>query len=338
MATYNGESFIRQQLDSLARQTLLPSELIVCDDGSTDSTRSILDAFSREAPFPVVVVSNSRRLGYTANFLQAARMCQGDLIAFCDQDDEWLQQKLATILQASRESEALLTAHAEEWIDENGNPMGIVYPADRQFRKNLRESDFSGHSIVIRRSLLERTSHSLTPDNYKEVAGDVEFGHDVLFLDVAVAMDKVLYLPEVLVRWRVYSVVNHAWTKALAEPPRARTSLWGRMFPPDLAESYKTWEDFYRKHSVLLACMLRDFAASAEDTTVASSRLTESMNLMAKRADVMKLRAEYYGGASRKARLKLMLQGAAMGQYRSAAKGGVGIHNALRDIFASLLH
>ena len=55
------------------------------------------------------------------------------------------------------------------------------------------------------------------------------------------------------------------------------------------------------------------------------------MNLLARRADVMELRARFYGPLSRKARIKLLLQGAAMGQYRNA-KQGVRIHNALRDL------
>ena len=283
MATYNGARFIRQQLDSFARQILLPSELIVCDDGSTDSTVSIIDTFSRRAPFPVVVVNNPRRLGYTANFLQAAQMCQGELIAFSDQDDEWLPQKLACILQASLESEALLIAHAAEWMDKDGHPTGVVYPAHRRFRKYLRKSDFPGHSIVIRRSLLEMASRSLTPDNYKQVAGDVEVGHDVLLLELATAMDKVLYIPEVLMRWRVYSDTNHAWTKAFKAPPRARTSLLKRVFPPDLAEKYRASEAYYRKHSVLLSGMLHDMETFGGESTLASGRLVRSMNLMTKR-------------------------------------------------------
>ena len=164
-----------------------------------------------------------------------------------------------------------------------------------------------------------------------------EFGHDVLFLEVAVAMDKVLYVPEVLMRWRVYSSASHAWTKALEGPPRARTPMWKRIFPPDLAENYRSGEGYYRKHSVLLSCMLRDFATFGGSATAASGRLTKLMNLMAMRADVMKLRARFYGTLSRMARMRLMLQGAAMGQYRNAEKGGVGIHNALRDMLAILL-
>ena len=64
----------------------------------------------------------------------------------------------------------------------------------------------------------------------------------------------------------------------------------------------------------------------------------KSMNLMTKRADVMDLRAKFYGPLTRKARIKLMLEGAAMGQYRKAKQGGVGIRNAMRDIVACLFY
>ena len=339
MATYNGERFIGRQLQSFTRQTVLPNELIICDDGSTDSTLNIVDDFSRSAPFPVKAVKNPIRLGFTANFFKAARMCQGDLIAFSDQDDEWLPPKLSRILQASRESHALLFAHAEEWVDKDGRPTGVVFPTDRRYRKYLRANDFNGHSIAIRRSLLDMTSHSLTSSNYKQVAGDIDFSHDVLFLEIATAMSKVLFIPDVLGRWRVYSETNpnHIWTKQLRTPRRARPIAdW--VFPPDLAERYAAGGLYYRRRSALLACILRDLATCGDDGAVAAARLIKSMILMTKRADVMDLRARFYGPLTRKERFNLMLEGAAMGQYRSRKQGGVRIYNALRDVIACLSH
>src|SRR3954470_19575459 len=69
MATYEGERYIGEQLESLARQKLLPFELFVTDDGSTDGTLDILNAFSEGSPFPVRIFRNSTRLGYEENFL-----------------------------------------------------------------------------------------------------------------------------------------------------------------------------------------------------------------------------------------------------------------------------
>jgi hypothetical protein len=334
MATLNGARFIRQQLDSFSRQTLLPSELVVCDDGSSDSTVDLVNTFAQTAPFPVTLVTNPKRLGYTANFLQAAQKCRGDLVAFSDQDDEWLPEKLELIFDASKRSSAILIAHAVEWMDELGKPTGIVYPIHRRFRRYLRANDFSGHSIVIRKQLLEMTSYSLASDNYKAVAGDAEFGHDVLLLEIATAMDKVLFVPDVLMRWRVYSESNHAWTRRLKPPPRIKASLLDSVYPPGLSEKYARGEQSYRRHSSLLSAILRDLAACGEATSAVSARLSRLMNLMTKRAEVMKLRAMFYAPISRRARVKLMLRGVALGQYANAKKGGVGISNALRDLHA----
>lgn len=97
MATYNGISFLPEQLASLAAQSRLPDELVVCDDCSTDSTINILEDFQLRAPFEVVVVRNEERLGLVKNFEKAAGLCTGDLVFLCDQDDVWFDEKLMTV-------------------------------------------------------------------------------------------------------------------------------------------------------------------------------------------------------------------------------------------------
>src|SRR6185503_1146688 len=72
LATYNGERFLEPLLESLARQTIPPRELVVGDDGSTDRTVEIVSTFGDRAPFPVSVTSNRRRLGFSDNFLTLA--------------------------------------------------------------------------------------------------------------------------------------------------------------------------------------------------------------------------------------------------------------------------
>src|SRR5262245_39518929 len=94
MATCNGEKYIRRQLDSLAAQKQIPAELVIADDKSEDNTISIIDGFAKTAPFPVRVYRNETRLGYRANFMRAAGLCQSELIGFCDQDDNWYPQKI----------------------------------------------------------------------------------------------------------------------------------------------------------------------------------------------------------------------------------------------------
>lgn len=94
LCTCNGQRFLDEQLFSLASQRHLPTELVVCDDASDDNTWQILEEFEHNAPFPVRLYRNSCRLGITKNFERAIRLCSGDVIALCDQDDVWLPEKL----------------------------------------------------------------------------------------------------------------------------------------------------------------------------------------------------------------------------------------------------
>src|SRR5260370_31948987 len=87
MCTYNGHRYLKEQLDSIAQQSRLPAELVVCDDQSTDDTIAILRDFVSQTPFSVRVFQNSVRLGSTRNFAQAIGLACCDLIARCDQYD-----------------------------------------------------------------------------------------------------------------------------------------------------------------------------------------------------------------------------------------------------------
>jgi glycosyltransferase involved in cell wall biosynthesis len=94
VATFNGERFLPELLLSLAHQTYQPLEIVFCDDGSTDQTISILEEFARTRPINSKVVRNQKNKGYARNFSEGLNLCQGDYVAFCDQDDVWKKNKL----------------------------------------------------------------------------------------------------------------------------------------------------------------------------------------------------------------------------------------------------
>src|SRR5262245_1723771 len=102
LCTYNGERYLPAQLESLVAQSLLPDELVVCDDASSDGTMTLLKSFADGAPFAVRVIRNEQNLRSTANFAKAISLCTGELIALCDQDDVWYPHKLATLSQRMR--------------------------------------------------------------------------------------------------------------------------------------------------------------------------------------------------------------------------------------------
>lgn len=126
MATYNGEKYLWEQLESFLRQTRLPDELVVCDDCSTDHTVDILEDFVKIAPFPVCIFQNEANLGYSGNFGRAISLCQGDVIFLSDQDDVWFPEKIEIVLRAFRETHSLVVINNALLTEESLKPVGLT--------------------------------------------------------------------------------------------------------------------------------------------------------------------------------------------------------------------
>ncbi len=104
MCTYNGAKYIQEQLDSIAAQSRLPDELVVCDDRSSDNTIEIVKSFGSKVPFSVSLYLNEENLGIIKNFEKAISLCTGNIIALSDQDDVWKPNKIEKILTAFAEN------------------------------------------------------------------------------------------------------------------------------------------------------------------------------------------------------------------------------------------
>jgi glycosyltransferase involved in cell wall biosynthesis len=127
MATYNGAKYLQSQLDSFAKQSCVPDELVVCDDCSSDATVEILNQFSRVAPFNVRHFVNASQLGYIRNFDRVLSLCEGDLIFPSDQDDVWFDTKLKEILRYMQANpRAVAVTHDQIITDANLVPAGSL--------------------------------------------------------------------------------------------------------------------------------------------------------------------------------------------------------------------
>ena len=125
MCTYNGAEFLPAQWESILAQSRQPDEIVVCDDGSSDQTRSLLEKFAAETSIPVKLSFNQKNLGSVKNFEQAIRLCTGSIIALSDQDDVWRDDKLQTIETAFNKSPHVgLVFSDAEIVDEQLEPLG----------------------------------------------------------------------------------------------------------------------------------------------------------------------------------------------------------------------
>jgi len=125
MCTYNGAEFLPAQWESILAQSRQPDEIVVCDDGSCDQTRRLLEKFAAESSIPVTLHFNQKNLGSVKNFEHAIRLCTGSIIALSDQDDVWCNDKLRVIETAFNKSPHIgLVFSDAEIVDENLEPLG----------------------------------------------------------------------------------------------------------------------------------------------------------------------------------------------------------------------
>jgi len=105
MTTYNGESFLKEQIESILKQTYQSFELIICDDKSSDSTFEILQQYSHKYT-KIKVYQNKQQLGVVKNFEKVINLSTSPYIALSDQDDIWNPQKLEILLKEIKQLES----------------------------------------------------------------------------------------------------------------------------------------------------------------------------------------------------------------------------------------
>lgn len=144
MCTFNGADFLSDQLESIVAQSRPPDEIIVCDDGSTDESQTMLKQFAAVSRVPVSLHFNEKNLGSVKNFEKAIGLCTGDIIALSDQDDVWRADKLHVIEDAFRKAPNTgLVFSDAEIVDENLKPLE---------RRMWDEIDFDAHKRKLLRS------------------------------------------------------------------------------------------------------------------------------------------------------------------------------------------
>ena len=209
MATYNGEKYLIEQLASIANQKYIPFELVVCDDRSSDRTLEILNNFAKESSFPVRICQNEKNLGYSENFIKCAFLCKGDWIAFCDQDDIWLPEKLMKIqnvINQHRKINLLLIAHSAKMVDEQLCSLGKRspdYKKNKLYRPNQLFAHFRvrGCAMIFNNKLLEYADRE-TISEYFRGCTSLKPDHDHWVTMLANTLGHTFFISETLSLYR----------------------------------------------------------------------------------------------------------------------------------------
>jgi glycosyltransferase involved in cell wall biosynthesis len=201
MATFDGETYLPEMLDSLAAQTRPPDELVVRDDGSSDATVRIVEDFAGRAPFEVRVL-RGEHLGYAQNFVAASRECSGDLIFFADQDDSWRSGKLETVARAAHPGLSQALFHDFALVSGDGTEIAPSYYrllADRGYGPGVA---LKGCSMAVTRAFV---------DTWGWPPPSTAVSHDFWVALLATAFGQRRNLDDILIDHRLHEDNTSGW-------------------------------------------------------------------------------------------------------------------------------
>lgn len=158
VVTYNGETYLRAQLDSILANLSTGDEIVVSDDGSVDTTLDILRLY-QEQDARIRVVQGPGE-GVIANVEHALQECHGDYIFLADQDDVWMADKVDKVLKVFKEKDAVLVMHDARVMDADCRE--VLMPSFFAYRhsgrgavKNIVKNTYMGCCMAFRREALD---------------------------------------------------------------------------------------------------------------------------------------------------------------------------------------
>lgn len=219
IATYNGEKYIAQQLQSILGQIAEEDEVIISDDCSTDNTLKIIDEFKDKR---IHIVHNNTHY-FRDNFANALIQAKGDIVFLSDQDDVWLSGKYKRCIDELLQVDLVCTNSCigDENLNIIHNNFFSVYHSGKGILKNSLNNTYYGACLAFRRSLLDKAL-PFPPTH--------EIGHDIWLGLVAEMTGNVKFIdtPYIIYRRHKDTVTstNSIWTRS-SRPLYKK--LWNRV-------------------------------------------------------------------------------------------------------------
>jgi glycosyltransferase involved in cell wall biosynthesis len=315
LASYNGQKYILEQLESFSCQSRRPDEVIISDDCSTDETVSLIRKFSLSAPFVVKLYVNKINLGYAQNFANALSKTTGDLIFLSDQDDVWFPNKINDVYKIAISSEALLIMNDAEITDRNLNPSGLSK------LNQIKAMGFNSNKFVmgccaaIKRDLLDLT-----------LPMDSSFpAHDTWISWFAEFMGLKVVCSEIMQYYRRHDSNESQYSANKFVEDSTLTKLWTRirLAAKDTGEDLCASEMACRSFDAFINSLVNDRVANTfEAELIGAQRLSaEQLKRVRERITLRKL---WFPARTYRATLFLL-----SGHYQRFS----GIKSYARDIF-----
>lgn len=212
LATYNGQKYILEQIESIHNQTVKADEVIITDDGSTDDTVAIIKKFiiDNDLNSSWYVYENKKNLGYKLNFKKAFSLATGDVIILSDQDDIWEENKIQAFQDVFQKTKALAINSSFRFIDNEGN---LVHKEENNNNNNLLKEDVLPDQIkkisfetIVRNNISPGCTMAVRTELVKiflEVTKGI-LPHDWELNIIAALKDSLYFYNKKLTRYRIH--------------------------------------------------------------------------------------------------------------------------------------
>lgn len=269
-ATYNGERYLAQQLDSLLGQSVQDFVVYLCDDCSTDRTYEIATEYAQKYPDKFICTRNARNSGSAKhNFIRMMIQHKAEYVMLCDQDDVWLPDKIERTLGKMRELEQKEGAHTPLLVHTDlvvvDEQLKIISPSFiKALNANYRRTQL--HQIVIQNTLTGCTAM------YNRALAELVFAepaymvmHDWWLILIASAFGKVAHLEEGTVLYRQHEGNSIGAKDVRTLRYKLDRFVHNREVRQALAQTYEQAESFLALFCELLSQeqrrFLRDYCA-----------------------------------------------------------------------------
>ena len=258
MSTYNGEKYIREQLDSILAQKGVDVSIFVRDDGSKDATHDILDEYQEAGKLVWYTGKNLRSAKSFMDLVYTAK--EADYYAFCDQDDYWLPEKLKVAvehLEIFEKTKPALYYSRYKMVDQDLNP--LPDSADTPYisltmKQAVVNSNCTGCTVVFNKCLL---------DYMKSNKAEFQIMHDNWIHKVCVALDGNVYFDKhayILYRQHGNNVIGGSTSMRKRLKRHIDTALRTPCYRSDsIATLYDEYREYMPDENRKVCALIKDY-------------------------------------------------------------------------------
>lgn len=252
LCTYNGETYIREQVESILSQTLPVDEIVVCDDGSTDNTLSIIESLRKGTNADIRIYRNETNLGVCANFQKAVDLCNGDIIFLSDQDDVWHNDKVETIVNYFNHNPQTQVVFSDgQLIDGSGKAIsngtlwrcfGVNSKCLKQIENGFGMEIFAFENRATGATMAIRRNFEYTSSFSRFCIDDIL--HDGALAMLALTSNQLGHINKCLIDYRIHSNqecgIGESQNNPVSNNPREvsyTATLWSKLPLPSPTDS-----------------------------------------------------------------------------------------------------